>query len=107
MPYPPKPPTGQAVSAALKHAGFNRIAPFCGAGLARLNEHAAGYKVRKSPTDPNAVEVRWLPSSLATDPMTERRMLMLVRYADALLHAGFRCQIDEPGAKLTVYARWR
>ena len=53
MPYPPRPPTGQAVSAALKRAGFNRSAVLIGTGRYRdgrlvkgSDQHTWGYEVR-------------------------------------------------------------
>lgn len=102
MPYPPRPPTPQAVGAALKRAGFPRSEPTMG-----LRQHTAGYQVRKGRSIPDSVEVRWLPHSLDDDGdlLGRRRTRALLRYADALLVAGFRPQVDEPGEKVTVYAR--
>lgn len=102
MPYPPRPATTQAVGAALKRAGFNRVQPFYGAG--RMNDMTAGYKVTKSRTANDAVEVQWLPSSLAAGPETNQRIATLGRYADALAAARFRCQMDDEFTKLFVYA---
>ena len=103
MPYPPRSATPQAVGAALKRAGFNRVAPFYGAG--RMNDTTAGYKVTKSRTAPNAVEVLWFPSSLATEPTQEWCTAMLMQYSGALEAAGFRCDLTQITEKLFVYAR--
>jgi len=101
MPYAPRPLTSQAVSAALKRAGFNRSEP------TGLRDRTAGYKVRKSRVNPAYVEVSWLPDSRSITPDREHPRLMLLRCADQLLHAGFRSQLSEGAAKLTVYARTR
>ena len=106
MPYPPKPPAPQAVGAALKRAGFSR------SQSSGVYHRTAGYAVRKCRTQPDAVDVRWWPDSREAvsppaDPgqIAKRRTLTLLRYADALLVAGFRQQLSEGGDKLTVYAR--
>jgi hypothetical protein len=106
MPYPPKPPTTQAVGAALKRAGFSR------SQSSGVYVRTAGYTVRKCRTQPDAVDVRWWPDSretaapaVDTAQITKRRTLTLLRYADALLVAGFRQQLSLSGDRLTVYAR--
>jgi hypothetical protein len=102
MPYPPRPPTPQAVGAALRRAGLTR-SQSSGAYV-----RTAGYAVRKSRTQPDAVEVRWWPDSRAhfsPDDLANRRILTLLRYADKLLAQGFRSQLSDGGDRLTVYAR--
>lgn len=94
MPYPPRAPTPQGVGGALKRAGFNRADP-----------RGAGYKVRKSKATPASVEVLWQADPRDCGPAAARRTLTLQRYADVLVGARFRCRLDEPGGKLTVYAR--
>ena len=105
MPHPPKPPTPQAVGAALKHAGFRR------SQLSGASHQIAGYAVRKCRTQPDAVDVRWWPDSreaAAPDVYTdiaEKRHRMLQRYADALVRERFRCRIISTDDRVIVYAR--
>ncbi len=99
----PRPPTPQAVGAALKRAGLNR------SQSSGVYHRTAGYAVCKSRTRPGAVEVRWWPDSreAAVDAaeIAKRRTLKLLRYFDALLASGFRAQLSEAGDVLVVYAR--
>ena len=114
MPYPLRPPTGQAVSAALKRAGFNRSAILTGTGryhwdgkLVRGSEqHSAGYEVR---TVQGQIRVRHLTGGAGpvNEEVAQRATLKLLRYADALLLAGLRSQLDADGRSLIVYARSR
>jgi hypothetical protein len=110
VPYPPKPPTPQIVGAILKRAGLNR------SQSSGVYNRTAGYSVRKSRTQPDAVEVRWWPDSreditpAGSDAIAKRRTGWLQRYADAIvtdpLYRGrLRCQLSEPDGKVTVYAR--
>lgn len=111
MPYPPKPPTGQGVAAALKRAGFNRSVPMPGTGrytwdnrLIRGSEQVtAGYTVK---TEGGQIRVRYRAGGpLVNDASVKHRHLMLLRCADALVRAGFRAQLDEGSHVLTVYGR--
>lgn len=103
MPYPPKPPTTQAVIAALKREGFSRSEP-CSPGP---KDHTAGWRVRKCPWDSSLVEVLWWDDTRAIhgEGAAARRFHWLQRYADALVRSRFRCQISEKDGKVTVYAR--
>ena len=108
--YPPRPPTPQIVGAILKRAGFNR------SQSSGVYHRTAGYAVRKSRTEPDAVEVRWHPDSReaaapdAAQDTATRRIRWLQRYADAILadplyRGRLRCRLSEPDGKVTVYAR--
>jgi hypothetical protein len=112
MPYPPKPPTPQIVGAILKRAGFNR------SQSSGVYVRTAGYAVRKSRTQPDAVEVRWWPdlpdlrevAPDADDDITGRRYRWLQRYADAittdaLYHGRFVVRFTSQDGKVTVYLR--
>jgi hypothetical protein len=106
--YPPKPPTPQIVGAILKRAGLNR------SQSSGVFSRTAGYSVRKSRTQPDAVEVRWWPDSREditpadSGAIAKRRTGWLQRYADAIhadpLYRGrLRAAIEDD--KVTVYAR--
>jgi hypothetical protein len=98
-----RPVSAQGVVAALKRAGFNRAEPM--SGPASLQEHTAGWQVRKPRAAAGAVEVRWLPCSLDLEtntPRKTRRVRALLRYADVLVLAGFRARLDGEGEKLIV-----
>jgi hypothetical protein len=110
MPYPPKPPTPQIVGAILKRAGLNR------SQSSGVCNRTAGYAVRKSHPQPDAVEVRWWPDSREdiapadSGAIATRRTGWLQRYADAIitdaLYRGrFLCRLSEPDEKVTVCAR--
>jgi hypothetical protein len=91
--------------AALKHAGFNRAAPMY---RPTLQEHTSGWQVRQVRGVPGYVDVRWVPCSLdlETDETRQRRTVRaLLRYADALIVAGFKVRLAPTNDKLTVYAR--
>ena len=92
MPYPPRPPTTQAIGAALKRAGISRSEWMPGAGL------SPGYRVRKSRTVPSAVEVLWRGEA------EDRTVLRLLRMADVIVGAGFRCRLSDDRSKITIYA---
>ena len=105
MPYPPRPPTGQAVSAALKRAGFNRSAVHRDGRLVKgSDQHTWGYEVR---TIQGRITVRHILGGIGpvSDEGTKRAVRMVLRYADELLLAGFLVKIDEGGRSLIVHAR--
>ena len=114
MPYPPRPPTGQAVSAALKRAGFSRSAALAGTGryhwdgkLVRGSEqYSEGYEVR---TVDGRITVRHKlgGAGAANEENVRRAVRKVLRYADTLLLAGFQPRIDEGGRSLIVCARTR
>lgn len=105
VPYPPKPPTTQAVGAALKREGFGR------SQSSGVYHRTTGYAVRKCRTQPDAVDVRWWPDSregAAPDAYTGlavKRRRMLQRYADVLVRNGFLCRLSEKDDLLTVFGR--
>lgn len=110
MPYPPKPPTVQVVGAILKRAGFSR------SQSSGVYHRTAGYAVRKSRTQPDAVEVRWWPDSRQVTPDAEDiaayRFRWLQRYADAinrdpLYHGRFVIRFTSQDGKVTIYPRVR
>lgn len=111
MPYPPRPPTGQAVSAALKRAGFNRSTVLVGTGRYRdgglvkgSDQHTWGYEVR---TIHGRITVRHILGGIGpvSDEGAKRAVHMVRRYADELHAAGFLMNIDEGGRSLIVHAR--
>lgn len=114
MPYPPKPPTGQGVAAALKRAGCNRseiLTPtqryhFDGRPVRGSALHSEGYEVK---TVRGQVMVRHVLDGAgpANEANVRRRTLRLQRYADALVQAGFLVRLSEKDATLTVHGRRR
>jgi hypothetical protein len=114
VPYPPRPPTGQAVAAALKRAGFNRSVVLPGTGrynwdgrLVRGSErHSDGYEVK---TADGQITVRWRTCGPVVNPDAEHRKRMgwLQRYADTLVGDGFCCRLSEPDGKVIVHGRRR
>jgi len=111
VPYPPRPPTGQAVSAALKRAGFNRSAVLIGTGrhhngklIRGSDQRTWGYEVR---TTQGRITVRHVlggPGPVS-DEGAKRAVHMVLRYASELHAAGFLVKIDEGGQGLIVHAR--
>ena len=95
MPYPSRPPSTQAVGAALKRGGISRSEWMPGTGI-----DSPGYQVRKSRTMPGVVDVFWHGESGG------RAAPPLLRMADILLlGAGFRCRVSDQGDRLMVYGR--
>lgn len=104
-------PTSQAVSAALKRAGYGRSDTLPGTERRRWDGRkvrgtrcrSEGYEVQKDKDGVIRVRYRHGSGGPVNDAQVRHAQRMLLLYADALLIAGFRSQVDDGVRALTVY----